>query len=681
MVRYAGGNVPDTSQRFAEPTITANDARTVARREFPRTFVSGGDSLVVFNPGLFMGQATPSHLAWVVEVLGRGVDGSKRVFVDAISGELIVGVSRNPTERNREVFSFRDTDFEDPAADAEQHYDESGPIAGVTPSADATSVYNNGGTVYDFFADELGRDSIDDAGMTMSFYVDLPEELMGGQNAYWNGIEQVMVYTPGLATLDITAHELTHGVVEFTAGLEYWMEAGALNESMADTFAAFIDEATPWTIGDSSAVGVIRSFSDPLSANNPHHTTLQYQPPIRGTCAEGCDPTFERCVGDSCMLNDGFSDAGGVHINSSIPNHIVYLFTEGGTHEVSGVSVMGIGRDRSIHLVYETLRRYLGAASTFVDYRVGARQTMLDFIEGAEWAPEGLEFTYEQCGAVLNAFASAGVGAEDRDNDCFDDEVDNCPCVYNPDQDEAACADMDNSCLENECEEDADCMEGTCGPAGRCVTFTPPSWMCTGPGQCPDGSHCHAGFSCDDPCGWRDCDTCILDTRCGWCPDAGSAGACIANDGMCEAGDFAPSCVDCGTLSDCGSCAAEERCGWCEGSETCEPIEGGMCAEELATECVDDSCSGEGSDVCLGCNRLPNCGWCEGVGCMPDSEADSCGGAWRASVSQCAPCDMYDDCSSCAADGFCAWCPGVGCLVDSDAAMMCSDPAINPGEC
>jgi bacillolysin len=60
-------------------------------------------------------------------------------------------------------------------------------------------------------------------------------------NAFWNG--EYMFYGNGASAfkplargLDVGGHEMTHGVVQNTAGLEYQGESGAINESMADCF-------------------------------------------------------------------------------------------------------------------------------------------------------------------------------------------------------------------------------------------------------------------------------------------------------------------------------------------------------------------------------------------------------------------------------------------------------------
>ena len=80
-------------------------------------------------------------------------------------------------------------------------------------------------------------------------------------------------------SLDVIGHELTHGVTQFTAGLEYSGQSGALNESMSDVFGSMVkqwalnqtDDQADWLIGQGLlARGVqdvaLRSMKDPGSA-------------------------------------------------------------------------------------------------------------------------------------------------------------------------------------------------------------------------------------------------------------------------------------------------------------------------------------------------------------------------------------------------------------------------------
>ena len=45
-------------------------------------------------------------------------------------------------------------------------------------------------------------------------------------------------------SLDVIGHELTHGVTEDEAGLEYQGQSGALNESLSDVFGSLVKQHT-----------------------------------------------------------------------------------------------------------------------------------------------------------------------------------------------------------------------------------------------------------------------------------------------------------------------------------------------------------------------------------------------------------------------------------------------------
>lgn len=102
-----------------------------------------------------------------------------------------------------------------------------------------------------FYREIFSRNSLDGAGMALMSSIHYSVDY---NNAFWNGGQ--MVYGDGdgeifldftLAT-DVIAHELTHGVTQFTAGLAYEGEAGGLNESMSDVFGSMFRQ---WRAGQS----------------------------------------------------------------------------------------------------------------------------------------------------------------------------------------------------------------------------------------------------------------------------------------------------------------------------------------------------------------------------------------------------------------------------------------------
>lgn len=80
-------------------------------------------------------------------------------------------------------------------------------------------------------------------------------------------------------SLDAVVQELTHGLTQFTAGLIYSHESGALNESFSDVFGALAERyvqgesANTWLIGEQidtpgTAGDALRSMANPHLGGN-----------------------------------------------------------------------------------------------------------------------------------------------------------------------------------------------------------------------------------------------------------------------------------------------------------------------------------------------------------------------------------------------------------------------------
>ncbi|HKQ21717.1 MAG TPA: M4 family metallopeptidase, partial [Nitrososphaeraceae archaeon] len=121
--------------------------------------------------------------------------------------------------------------------------------------------YDSSGSTYDFFKKIFDRNSIDTRGMKLDSTVHYGDDY---NNAFWNGTQ--MVYGDGdgdifqrfTKSVDVIGHELTHGVTQYEAALEYEGQAGALNESFSDVFGSLVKQYSlkqkadkaDWLIGD-----------------------------------------------------------------------------------------------------------------------------------------------------------------------------------------------------------------------------------------------------------------------------------------------------------------------------------------------------------------------------------------------------------------------------------------------
>lgn len=209
------------------------------------------------------------------------------------------------------------------------------------------------GYVYDYLYRRFGRRGLDGADLEVLAVVHPVDrnairtqsnQVVGlfYLNAFYAG-DGVMVFGEGLpagftdldgrtwnymsGALDVFAHELVHGVTDFSSQLIYENESGALNEAISDIIAVgaeFHHQAAgngplraDYLMGEDVIVpGGLRSLVNPGAFGDPDHYSRRYVGP---------------------------EDNGGVHINSTIVSHAFYLAIEGGTNRTSGQSVTGIG--------------------------------------------------------------------------------------------------------------------------------------------------------------------------------------------------------------------------------------------------------------------------------------------------------------------------------------------------
>lgn len=119
--------------------------------------------------------------------------------------------------------------------------------------AAADQLFEGLGATRSFFKEVFGRDSIDGNGIRLDGYVHYGVNYL---NAGWNGT--VMLFGEGddfqfsdfTNSLDVIAHELGHGVTQYTADLIYYSQSGALNESMSDVFGSLVKQ---WANGQDAA--------------------------------------------------------------------------------------------------------------------------------------------------------------------------------------------------------------------------------------------------------------------------------------------------------------------------------------------------------------------------------------------------------------------------------------------
>jgi Zn-dependent metalloprotease len=258
----------------------------------------------------------------------------------------------------------------------------------------ADEAYDGLGATFALFADVFGRNSIDGAGLPLDATVHYGRLY---DNAFWNGERMVFgdgdgeIFARFTGALSVIGHELAHGVTQFSAGLVYRDQSGALNESLSDVFGALVeqyalgqtaDEAS-WLIGeglftDEVEGSALRSMKAPGTA---------YDDDVLGK-----DPQPGHF--DDYIETD--DDNGGVHLNSGIPNRAFYLVAN---------ALGGHAWERAGRIWYDTITGpTLTARAEFADF---AAETV-----AAAAARYGA--TSEEVDAVREAWTAVGVQPRER---------------------------------------------------------------------------------------------------------------------------------------------------------------------------------------------------------------------------------------------------------------------------
>ena len=220
----------------------------------------------------------------------------------------------------------------------------------------ADTAYDNLGLVRQFYKEKLGRNSIDNAGLDIVGNVNFG---VGFDNAFWDPTALVMVFGNGSGVVfkdltgdvDVAGHELTHGVTQFTAGLNYTPDqSGALNESFSDMLGTAIDAWAAGHDADSHNWLIVEeNMADDLygeSLRNMAEPGTAYDNALMGRDPQPRDMS-------------GYSSPADPHLMSGITNRWFYLICK------------EIGLDAGTLIMYQTLQN-LWPAATFNDAAVVA---------------------------------------------------------------------------------------------------------------------------------------------------------------------------------------------------------------------------------------------------------------------------------------------------------------------
>ncbi|OMG72855.1 M4 family metallopeptidase [Burkholderia ubonensis] len=412
--RFVVRNAPDVGAAVARRAASTRFGAQVHRVE--------GPELVVFA------RDTAPTLAYAVRVYGKATDAHSEAvlyYVDARTGnvvdaqDLIMTAASAATGTGRSLYygnlslttdqiGTNSYQMVDPTRGGGSVYDGRGLSSDdVAQSTDlpiftsSTNVWGNNTTTdrqtvaadidyglaltWDYYRAAHNRNGIFNDGQGVKSFAHVVFNTGSGTtgaNAAWLGDTRMMVYGDGepgtrlpnpVVSIDVAGHEMSHGVTQATAGLNYSGDAGGLNESTSDIFGTLVKyyannpkDPGNYVIGARVINGGLRKM---------------YKQDLDGRSY-------------SCYPSGGFSwwnPRHDPHYSSGVGNRFFYLLSEGPVVPATDTglsrsqlvcngdtSFSGLGRDKAGKIWYRTLTVYLTAGSSYPNARRASIQAAND---------------------------------------------------------------------------------------------------------------------------------------------------------------------------------------------------------------------------------------------------------------------------------------------------------------
>lgn len=255
----------------------------------------------------------------MVEALAAEAEKARAARISAAPPQFFVAAATTVAEINREIY-----DAESKATLPGKRVRREG--EGESKDKAVNEAYDGAADVFNLYFEVFGRNSLDGQGLKLISSVHVRRSF---NNAYWDGEQMAygdgdgVIFTPLTASLSVIGHELSHGVVQFSGGLMYQDQSGALNESFADVFGSLTVQykkketaaEASWLIGD----GILGPDIKGKALRSMKEPGLAYDDRLLGKDPQPYHMDF--------YVNTT-SDNGGVHLNSGIPNHAFYLLAQ-----------------------------------------------------------------------------------------------------------------------------------------------------------------------------------------------------------------------------------------------------------------------------------------------------------------------------------------------------------------
>jgi Zn-dependent metalloprotease len=336
--------------------------------------------LLIYKQGL-TGHSNYNTLHLVHKIVVRSsqpVTLGYEVFVDAHTGEIVSHMSIVRHALHRQILGFNWQD-----GSLQTAWDE------VTDPKNTTDVTDDNlllasKTVFTIFNNLIDYDSWDNNGTIMQMQV--APSLLQCPNAYFDGNHTF--FCPGMAGIDVVAHEWGHAYVSTYGGnLVYQSQSGALNEAYADIIGESTQlmlqvpryypprssrkcdfntsDSLRWIIGDqvTDAIPKLSTAGYTIGIRDMYNPTCYKHPSTTSDSTFVCNPAI---------------DNGGVHSNSGVPNQAYALFVDGGV--VNEVIVEGVGLIKGFNIYVRALGSHT-STTNFVQHAMLLTQACNEFAQ------------------------------------------------------------------------------------------------------------------------------------------------------------------------------------------------------------------------------------------------------------------------------------------------------------
>jgi Zn-dependent metalloprotease len=336
--------VPTLAQHEAE-SLALDYVKAQKMDKAINTLKVNKSTLYIFQKGLAQGYNGAKHLVYEVEVR-NDADVREFLFVDAHDGQLV--------EQFAGMHSITRQLYETSVSADSLKWQEGDGFPGTLDQWQQSEV-ESAGFIYNLMKNTFGRVSYNDADATMITINNNPK--IKCPNASWNGISAN--YCTGTASDDVVAHEWAHAYTEYTSGLIYQWQAGALNEGLSDIWGETVDQLNGYMDADESNL-----------SRTGCRSSARWQVGEKATAFGGAirDMWSPNCFGHPGKVTDTqywcqSTDQGGVHINSGIVNHAFALLVDGGTY--NGQTITGIGLTKAAHIFWRAQSEYMTSTTDF----------------------------------------------------------------------------------------------------------------------------------------------------------------------------------------------------------------------------------------------------------------------------------------------------------------------------